>query len=212
MKTLEDGTNGGGPVEQLRDVVAQAAGSVRGSAAEAPAASLARRPRADFGDYSTNVALLLAPALKAPPRQIAEAVGESLSAGLGEVLERVEVAGPGFLNVFLADSWFRGALAQVREAGVRFGAGAVPAEQRERILVEFDRFFFERTIHDKDRLRAAIEALGSEQLYESEGATWLRTSRFGDDKDRVLLRSSGEPTYFAADIAYHQDKRGRGYD
>ena len=46
----------------------------------------------------------------------------------------------------------------------------------------------------------------------SEGATWLRTSAFGDDKDRVLLRSTGENTYFASDIAYHQDKRGRGYD
>jgi arginyl-tRNA synthetase len=108
---------GGGPVRQLRDVVAEAAASVRGNEGEAPAASLERPPRAEFGDYSTNVALLLAPALKAPPRQIAEAVGESLSAGLGDVVERVEVAGPGFLNVFLADSWFRRALAQVRDAG-----------------------------------------------------------------------------------------------
>jgi arginyl-tRNA synthetase len=326
----EPDTNGagGGPVEQLRDVVAEAAGSVRGGAAEAPPASLERPPRAEFGDYSTNVALLLAPALKAPPREIAEAVGESLSAGLGDVVDRVEVAGPGFLNVFLADTWFRRALAQVRDAGERFGAGVIPADWRRRILVEFvsanptgpitvasgrhaaygdslarvlafggheierefyvndygtqielfaksiaarmhgddppengyqgeyvaelaadlqaegldpddldalarrgvelmiervratlerfrvrfDRFFFERTIHHEDRLRAAIEELGDEQLYESEGAIWLRTTRFGDDKDRVLLRSTGEPTYFAADIAYHQDKRARGYD
>jgi arginyl-tRNA synthetase len=135
----EPDTNGagGGPVEQLRDVVAEAAGSVRGGAAEAPPASLERPPRAEFGDYSTNVALLLAPALKAPPREIAEAVGESLSAGLGDVVDRVEVAGPGFLNVFLADTWFRRALAQVRDAGERFGAGVIPADWRRRILVEF---------------------------------------------------------------------------
>src|SRR2546423_13655838 len=137
--TPEGAANGapGGPVKHLRDVVAAAAASVRGSEAEPPAASLERPPRAEFGDYSTNVALLLAPGLKAPPREIAEAVGKSLSAGLGDVVERVEVAGPGFLNVFLADAWFRRALAQVREAGEEFGSGAVPAELRERILVEF---------------------------------------------------------------------------
>ena len=49
-------------------------------------------------------------------------------------------------------------------------------------------------------------------VYSSEGATWLRTTAFGDDKDRVLRRSSGEWTYFATDIAYHQDKHGRAYD
>ncbi len=326
---LESDTNGaGGPVQHLRDVVAQAAASVRGGGGEPPAASLERPPRTEFGDYSTNVALLLAPALKAPPREIAEAVGESLTAGLGDVLERVEVAGPGFLNVFLADSWFRHALAQVREKGERFGAGVVPEEDRQRILVEFvsanptgpvtvasgrhaaygdslcrvlelgghaverefyvndygtqvelfgqsiaarmrgeeppeggyqgeyvaelarrladegldpsdeatvtrrgielmlehvratlerfrvrfDRFFSERQVHDENTLQAALERLGSEHVYESEGATWLRTTTFGDDKDRVLRRSSGEPTYFAADIAYHDDKRRRGYD
>ena len=49
-------------------------------------------------------------------------------------------------------------------------------------------------------------------MYESEGATWLRTTTFGDDKDRVLRRSSGEETYFARDVAYHQHKRARGFD
>ncbi len=48
--------------------------------------------------------------------------------------------------------------------------------------------------------------------YRSEGALWLRTTEYGDDKDRVLVRSSGEHTYFASDIAYHQDKRERGFD
>ena len=49
-------------------------------------------------------------------------------------------------------------------------------------------------------------------MYEHEGARWLRTSALGDEKDSVLIRSSGEPTYFASDIAYHEDKRERGYD
>jgi arginyl-tRNA synthetase len=244
------------------------------------------------------------------------------------VVDRVEVAGPGFLNVFLADAWFRRALEQLRAEGERFGAGAAPADQRRRMLVEFvsanptgpvtaasgrhaaygdslcrvfelcgheverefyvndygtqvelfgksiaarmrgeeppeegyqgeyvaelarqlvdegldpsdeeaierrgielmveriratlerfrvrfDRFFSERTVHDEGKLAAALEELGSEHLYEADGATWFRTSAFGDDKDRVLRRSSGEPTYFAADIAYQRDKRDRGYD
>jgi arginyl-tRNA synthetase len=328
LTPTDDAGNGGGPVQHLRDVVAEAAASVRGEAGEAPAASLERPPRAEFGDYSTNVALLLAPALKSPPREIAEAVGESLSAGLGDVLERVEVAGPGFLNVFLADSWFRRALTQVLQQGERFGAGVVPESGRRRILVEFvsanptgpvtaasgrhaaygdslsrvlelgghtiereyyvndygtqielfgksiaarmrgeeppeggyqgdyvaelarrlagegldpsdleavtlrgvelmleeiratlerfrvrfDRFSSERRFHDEGKLAAALADLGTEHVYESDDATWLRSTTFGDDKDRVLRRSSGEPTYFASDIAYHADKRARGYD
>ncbi len=48
--------------------------------------------------------------------------------------------------------------------------------------------------------------------FERDGALWLRTTDFGDDKDRVLLRSNGEPTYFASDTAYHQDKRERGFE
>ncbi|HYH59569.1 MAG TPA: arginine--tRNA ligase, partial [Thermoleophilaceae bacterium] len=56
-----------------------------------------------------------------------------------------------------------------------------------------------------------LEQLG-EHVYEHEGARWMRTSSFGDEKDSVLVRSSGEPTYFASDIAYHEDKRQRGYD
>ena len=81
--------------------------------------------------------MLLAPALKAPPREVAERVGGALNAGLGESLERVEVAGPGFLNLFLSDAWFRDALAAVREQGDAFGAGAVPPAERRRVLVEF---------------------------------------------------------------------------
>jgi arginyl-tRNA synthetase len=59
--------------------------------------------------------------------------------------------------------------------------------------------------------KALAELDGEGLLFEEEGAVWLRTTRFGDDKDRVLVRSSGEPTYFLSDIAYHRDKMDRGY-
>jgi arginyl-tRNA synthetase len=81
-----------------------------------------------------------------------------------------------------------------------------------RFRVSFDRVFSERSLHERGAADAVLEELPAEHVYASEGATWLRTSVFGDDKDRVLRRSNGDLTYFATDIAYHQDKRGRGYD
>ena len=85
----------------------------------------------------------------------------------------------------------------------------------ERYGVHFDRFFSERTLHEGDP-SAVTRALGElEQaghIYRSDDATWLRTTTFGDDKDRVVVRRNGEPTYLAADIAYLQDKRARGFE
>ncbi|MDQ3769118.1 MAG: arginine--tRNA ligase, partial [Actinomycetota bacterium] len=81
--------------------------------------------------------------------------------------------------------------------------------------VHFDVFLSERELHEGgDALvRHAYEELERQgRTYRSEGALWLRTSALGDDKDRVLERSSGEHTYFASDVAYHQHKRERGYD
>ena len=318
-----------GPIERLRESVAHAASSLRDGDAEPASPTLERPPRAEFGDYSTNLALLLAPALKAAPRTIAERLRDELAGALGDLLEHAEVAGPGFLNLFLADEWFRRALDDIRAQGDSFGAGIVPADGRERILLEFvsanptgpltaasgrhaaygdslarvlelaghevereyyindhgsqvekfgqsiaarmtgspppeggyegdyvrelaeradaegidprdteklarrglelmvesakqtlerfrvrfDRFFSERGLHEDGSVDDALATLdGSEHLYRSEGATWLRTTTFGDDKDRVLRRSSGDPTYFATDIAYHEHKRRRGYD
>jgi len=79
---------------------------------------------------------------------------------------------------------------------------------------DFDRWFFESALHEGEPSPVAHTlALLEEQghTYRSDGALWLRTTDFGDDKDRVLVRSSGEHTYFASDIAYHQDKRERGF-
>jgi arginyl-tRNA synthetase len=81
--------------------------------------------------------------------------------------------------------------------------------------VDYDVFFSERTLHEGspsgiERAIAALEEQG--RLYRSDGALWLRTTEFGDDKDRVLIRTTGQTTYFAADIAYAENKLERGFD
>ncbi|SCE92166.1 arginyl-tRNA synthetase [Micromonospora purpureochromogenes] len=79
--------------------------------------------------------------------------------------------------------------------------------------VEFDTYFNEKDLHDRGELDLALERLREQgHLFEAEGATWLRTTDFGDDKDRVLRKSNGEWTYFAADCAYYLDKRERGFE
>ena len=79
--------------------------------------------------------------------------------------------------------------------------------------VVFDVYFSERSLHEEGRIGHAIEVLRREgHLYDSDGALWLRTTDFGDDKDRVLIKSDGAATYFAADAAYYVHKRERGYD
>jgi arginyl-tRNA synthetase len=314
--------------EQLRTVVLDAAVALAGEGMSLrQEIVLERPPRAELGDYSTNAALLLAPGLRQPPREVAQQLGTELQRRLGESLERFEVAGPGFLNLFLHPSWFGAALRGVLDAGEGFGAGGVAVP--ERILVEFvsanptgpmhvgharnaaygDALARVLTLHGHDVAREfyvndagsqihklgesiqalargeevaedgyrgeyvkhltsqlddaatadlgalghrAVQAMVSEiqvslgafgvetfhhwayestlhsgqpspvehtleilerqgHTYRSEGALWLRTTTYGDDKDRVLVRSNGEHTYFASDIAYHQDKRERGF-
>ena len=317
-----------GPVEELRLAIEAAAAELRnGKPGSAVHPTLERPKKAGFGDYSSNAAMLLAPALGAPPREIAERLAGTLSSALGDRLDHVEVAGPGFLNVFLSEDWFVAALEDLLAAGEAFGTG-VP-ESPEKVLIEFvsanptgpltaasgrhaaygdalarilelaghavsreyyfndsgsqvdrlglsilarakgeeppedgyqgdyvdalakdidgaaeldpavlaqhgvdaimtgiratldayrvtfDSWFLERSLHDGDpsaveRVIALLDEKG--HVYRSEGAVWLRTTDFGDDKDRVLERSSGETTYFANDVAYHEDKLERGYD
>jgi arginyl-tRNA synthetase len=79
--------------------------------------------------------------------------------------------------------------------------------------VHFDVYFAEQYLHDRGDLDAALSRLeAAGQVYQAEGATWVRTSHFGDDKDRVYRRGNGSLTYFAADCAYYLDKRTRGFD
>ncbi|MEA2493898.1 MAG: arginyl-tRNA synthetase, partial [Thermoleophilaceae bacterium] len=116
------------PLNALRDAIASAAESLGGSLATAP--KLERPPRPDFGDYSTNAAMMLAPALGEQPRVIAERLGEALREQLGASVERVEVAGPGFLNLFMSDDWYRGALVQMDTQGSGWGGGNADPKER----------------------------------------------------------------------------------
>jgi arginyl-tRNA synthetase len=80
------------------------------------------------------------------------------------------------------------------------------------IGVEFDVYFSERTLHERGELAAAVDRLDSlGHVYRADGAVWVATSAFGDDKDRVVVRSDGTYSYFAADCAYYLDKRSRGF-
>jgi arginyl-tRNA synthetase len=83
----------------------------------------------------------------------------------------------------------------------------------DRFGVRFDNWFFERELFRKGEVDAALARLAEEgHSYMSEEALWLRTTDFGDDKDRVLIRANGEPTYLAGDVAYHWDKLERGFE
>ena len=316
------------PLSDLRAAVQSAAAALTESGNGVSVAPTLERPKkADFGDYSTNAALLLALVLGAKPRDVADRLRDELTRRLEGRVERMDVAGPGFLNLFLSDEWHQRAADHVLTAGEAWGGGG--AQPAERILVEFvsanptgplhvgharnaaygdalarilefrghavcreyyvndfgtqalklgesiqaraagrdvpedgypgeyvaelaaaipeaatlpvdevarrgidlmverigasldnfrvsfDSWFAEHRLHDGESslVRHAFDVLESqENTYRSEGALWLRTSAFGDDKDRVLERSSGDHTYFASDIAYHQEKRERGFD
>ena len=123
------------PLEQLRVTIRSAADALRDGAPGSIAPTLERPPKPELGDYSTNAAMLLAPARGQPPREIAERLREELDGLLGGSADRIEVAGPGFVNVFLADRWHRESLAALLDAGDAFGRGA--PERPERVLVEF---------------------------------------------------------------------------
>ncbi|MEG2516034.1 MAG: arginine--tRNA ligase [Acidaminococcaceae bacterium] len=79
--------------------------------------------------------------------------------------------------------------------------------------VEFDVWFSEQTLHDANQIKIVCDYLMDKgSMYEKDGALWLRSTEWGDDKDRVVIRDNGVPTYLAADIAYHRNKFARGFD
>jgi arginyl-tRNA synthetase len=79
--------------------------------------------------------------------------------------------------------------------------------------VTFDVWFSEAELHDSGAVERAVDRLREQgHVFDQDGAVWLRTTDFGDDKDRVLVRANGEPTYFAADAAYYLSKKDRGFD
>jgi arginyl-tRNA synthetase len=85
--------------------------------------------------------------------------------------------------------------------------------QLEHFRTKFDVWFSERSLHEQDGVGHAIQKLREQgHLYDADDALWMRTTDFTDDKDRVLIRSNGEPTYFASDAAYYVNKRERGFE
>ena len=101
-------------------------------------------------------------------------------------------------------------------ACARYAAGLIIAGIREDLLefgVTFDQWFSEQSLYDTGRVEACIARLREkQQVYEKDGALWFNTTAFGDEKDRVVVRNNGITTYFASDIAYHQEKFERGFD
>jgi len=82
-----------------------------------------------------------------------------------------------------------------------------------RIGVHFDTWFSERTLHERGEVARVLSELGTRGVtYDQDGATWLRTTDFGDQRDRVLVKSDGSTTYLCNDLAYHEDKFERGWD
>jgi arginyl-tRNA synthetase len=106
---------------------------------------------------------------------------------------------------------------QERTQTFREAAYKVQLKDQQRVLdgfnTHFDVWFSERSLHDQGAVEHGVQKLRKQgHVFESEGATWLRTTDFGDDKDRVITKANGELTYFASDTAYYINKRERGFD
>jgi arginyl-tRNA synthetase len=140
--------------------------------------------------------------------------------------EAVEFPEDGYHGEYIAD--IAGALRQevgdrylgddspdALEAMRRFAVARLRAEQNRDLdgfRVRFDAFYLESSLYSEGRVEGTIERLRATGLvYERDGALWLRTTAFGDDKDRVMVKSSGQPTYFLPDVAYHVAKWERGF-
>ena len=300
---------------------------------EVPESVVVERPKnREHGDWATNVAMQLAGKAGMKPRDFAEELAAKLSTVSG--IEKIEIAGPGFINLFVSDS-ASGALAkEIVEIGAEYGKGdsdkgvklnlefvsanptgpihlggtrwaavgdslarvfefvgadvtreyyfndhgaqidrfarsllakargleapedgyagqyiqeiadRVLAETAEDILalddqtaqekfreagvelmfqqireslhsfgVDFDVYFHENSLYESGAVEKSIKRLTElGHTFEAEGAIWLRSTEFGDDRDRVIIKSDGDAAYIAGDIAYYQDKRGRGFD
>ncbi|MFN8025337.1 MAG: arginine--tRNA ligase [Acidimicrobiia bacterium] len=293
-----------------------------------PPAGVVLEPPKDAanGDFTTNVAMQLTKTVGMPPRDIAAKLVEELERERPAGLERVEIAGPGFLNLFLSPTWLHDVLRSVVAQGERYGHGDAMAGQRinlefvsanptgplhaggarwvavgdalanllaaqgaevhreyylndagnqldtfaasliaryrdelppedgyqgeylvdmaqqlraalgddvsvddarewgyqevvrtlqhdlGRIGVHFDTWFSERTLHESGAVTRVLDDLRARGVVEErDGAVWLRTTDFGDQRDRVLVKSDGATTYLCNDLAYHRSKFERGW-
>jgi arginyl-tRNA synthetase len=140
--------------------------------------------------------------------------------------EDAEVAEDGYLGEYVVDiaeavraeygDRFQGDDSEgALDAMRRLGVSMLRAEQDRDLNdfgVVFDEYFLESSLYESGEVERTVERLRETGLvYEDDGATWLRTTEFGDDKDRVMLRSDGTATYFLPDVAYHMTKWERGY-
>jgi arginyl-tRNA synthetase len=123
-----------------------------------------------------------------------------------EIAEQVLAARPDLLDLpevdarlVCRDLGYQVQLAEIRDVLASFD-------------VHFDVWFSEASLHDSGAVEQAVARLRAQgHVYDSEGAVWLRTTDFADDRDRVLIRANGEPTYFASDAAYYMSKKDRGF-
>jgi arginyl-tRNA synthetase len=126
---------------------------------------------------------------------------------ISEIAQAVLAEAPALLNLGEPE-----ALKTFRRVGVDLMFAEIKDSLTE-FGVRFDTYFNEKDLHERGELGEALERLRAQgHVFEADGATWLRTTGFGDDKDRVLRKSDGDWTYFAADCAYYLDKRERGFD
>lgn len=126
---------------------------------------------------------------------------------IAEIAAEVLAAEPGLLELPAGDQ-----LRVFRTRGVELMVAEIRSSL-DALGVRFDVFFSETSLHESGALEKAVARLREHgHVFDADGAVWLRTTDFGDDKDRVLVKADGEPTYFAADCAYYLDKRGRGFD
>jgi arginyl-tRNA synthetase len=99
------------------------------------------------------------------------------------------------------------------EAGLKIIIEEIIKPSMEKFGIKFDNYFSEKSLQECGKVDEAIKLLKEKNLiYEKEGATWFKSIEFGDDKDRVMIKSDGQKTYFASDIAYHKEKIERGFD
>ncbi len=115
-----------------------------------------------------------------------------------------------------AEDWRRAPEEESVRCFSKYALMKILAWQREicrRFGLRFDTWYFESELHETRRIERALEQLRKrDAIFEREGATWFRATDWGDEKDRVLVRSDGTPTYFLADIAYHHHKHQRGFE
>ncbi len=114
------------------------------------------------------------------------------------------------------DKFFRSGKDEAVPFMTDYAAGSILEgikEDLETLGVVFDRYFSEKELYHDNKVAKIIEKLRNEGfIYEEDGTLWFKTTDFGDEKDRVVVRGNGDPTYFAADIAYHLNKYERGFD